>query len=521
MKDVVALVVGVASYPGLEGWNVANDCTVNDAIAVAKSLVKAGVQAEKIKLLLSSREQLPSHIEGIAVEPAKFNELQTFVAEELGDGKFAGKRFFLFWSGHGVLSQDNPQTLVVLADSLKRPNSSQRVLKFLGIEQLATQLQGEPSPFEELIFCVNACRTPIEWSLSAEDETMPVKTFKSNRPTTVTVSRFFAVDEGHAAPVESGASEFSNGFARAVRDCIASWPSQHRGWNRFLRDAWPRTWSPDRHSGSSEDFIPLRKRIRELDRTEQRDLMEETLKYLSQRSGEPIEWCETIVVFHSCHSDQLTSLIRYIEQSFIEKKLVTDGIHRAKGWPDRKLSLAARKKYLFDELIYRLTNRQKMRADEKVADALAALGTPRARVVYIEVTGPCADTDAPLIQAMKAFWKEVIESVYAHKKRPQLPLLIIGHVDPDEKSSGHVDSEMFYVDDALGEVSRRRLNLIEGHHVFKWLDVVAPADRVPWRDDLETQIAVALGGALIENIEATRMARVVNVVAKLAGEKQS
>jgi hypothetical protein len=520
VDDLVALVVGVAAFPKLPDWDIANDCTVNDAKAVATSLRRRGVPAEKIKLLLSAQRQLPEHIEGIQVHLAHKEILEEFITYQLGAGPFRGKRFFFFWSGHGVTSQGVSQTLLFTADSFKTPDGSQRLFKCLGLEEFRSQLLGMAS-FEEQTFCVNACRTPIEWSLVAADDTTRVKTLRKDRSDTIRQARFFAVPESKPAPVEGSAAEFSNGFARAVRDCIdkcETWPPNHTEWQYLLRDSWPQLWSPEMQSVGSAEFKPLRRAIRGVDREEQQTLVSEALKRQWKTTARQIQWHATVVDFHSCTSDCLSLLMTSIEESMIKSKAVAGGIHRVGGWPVRKLSPAVRRERLIRELSYRLTDDWTAEKPDHIVDALTGMG-PCLRVVFVEIAGPCNSDDQLLVEAMLDFWKEIITTACSRLQKPTLPLLIIGHVDPEPSSpnTDTMDTMTFYRNSET--IPGRRLSLISGHHLRKWLDVVAPAERFPWRDDLEAEIARGLGGALIEDITGVRMARLVDLVAMRADGK--
>ena len=200
MDDLVALIVGVAAYPRLDGWTIADDRTAEDAIAVAKALRGRNVPKDKIKLLLSTQTQRDL-VEDVPVGPVTMEVLEKFIAEELGVPPFDGHRFLLFWSGHGVDAEGRSEPLLVMPDSFTMRGSRRR-FKCLGIDHFRTQLQGMDG-FAQQLLCVNACRTPAEWSMTSNDDPPDlVPTSRNPRADKVRQARFFAADELKPVPVE-------------------------------------------------------------------------------------------------------------------------------------------------------------------------------------------------------------------------------------------------------------------------------------------------------------------------------
>jgi hypothetical protein len=512
VEDFVALVVGISRYPHLPGWDIANDCTANDAIKMVTSLRNRGVPASKIKLLLSCTSP-PAEVSGVKVWQASKSVLEDFFGMEVGIAPFNGKRFFFFWSGHGAEALRTSEPLVITADSFKRKDGPKRVFRCVPIDQIRTRLSGMPN-FSEQIFCINACRTPIEWSVTPNDDTVLLDPGTSKRTGTVKQAAFFAVAGTKAAPVEKAATQFSNGFARAVQQCIdkGQWPPDHGDWYYRLKALWPTLWSPGVHSIGPEQFEPLKNEIRKIDREDQLTLITDKLTQLSRNIDRPnIGWRATVLDLHSCTSDCLMLFMTHLEPVVIKSGMAGEGIQRVNGWPERNLSLQNRKQQLISELTLRLTGSRISKSLEQIAEALAYM-RECVRVVYVEVKGPCRQDDESLIGEMLNFWQEIIAFAANHEKQPTLPLLMIGHVDLDQ-----IDTERFYPKVEPLEALGRRLNMVKGAHLRRWLDAVTPAESNPWRSDLESEIVRELGAALIEDIPDVRMATIVNLITTRAG----
>jgi Caspase domain len=210
-EDLVALVVGIASYPGLpDDWSIADERTVRDAIEVTKLLRRRGVPINKIKLLLSAKENT-SDIEGVPVTLADHVTLENFITKQLGAPPFDGERFFLFLSGHGVEARETSELVVILADSFRTVDGP-RVFYVLAVEHFRNQLKAKDR-FKQQLFCINACRTPAEWAISADDRIEKVVTVPLTRRPVQQV-RFFAAGESQPAPVEARADGLSNNLQR-------------------------------------------------------------------------------------------------------------------------------------------------------------------------------------------------------------------------------------------------------------------------------------------------------------------
>jgi hypothetical protein len=142
------------------------------------------------------------------------------------------------------LAEKQSETLFIIPDSFAAgPNK--HVFNCLGIENLRTQLQGMEG-FPDQLFCINACRTPAEWTITSGDEVVMVGTLGLPRTRKLAQARFFAADELELAPVEGTSLKgFSNGFAEAVINCIAqeAWPPRATDWQLRLHKEWPATRS--------------------------------------------------------------------------------------------------------------------------------------------------------------------------------------------------------------------------------------------------------------------------------------
>jgi hypothetical protein len=336
MTDLVALIVGVAYYPDLPGWNVADDRSARDAIAIATALRQRGVPKEKIKLLVSAARDVGPDVEGVRVEPAQREHVEKFITRELGQPPFDGTRFLLFWSGHGVEAGGRPEPLVITADSFKTANA-RRVFYRLGIDSFRAQLQGMPF-FRQQLFCVNACRTPEEWSITANDEDHSIHTLRYPRSDLVRQTRFYAAEELKPVPVKTGPDGLSNAFAACIRDCIAEseWPPQETDWLQRLKAAWGPLWWAGVSEVNATAFKRLRDQLRTIDRRGQRGLVDKAFRTVleRQRSGTATGTIvSTVIDLHACTADRLDILITRLEEDVFRDRFVPEGIQRVKRWP--------------------------------------------------------------------------------------------------------------------------------------------------------------------------------------------
>jgi hypothetical protein len=523
MDDFVALIVGVAYYPRLPGWDITEDRTANDAIAVTTALRRRGVPKEKIKLLVSGKN-LPPIVEDVRVEPADGPILAKFITEELGEPPFVGKRFLLFWSGHGVEAQGNSEPLVITADSFQRADG-RRLFHCLGINRFRTQLQG--MAFTQQLFCINACRTPAEWSITANDEPPDIiRTLERNvRSGEPRQAQFFATRELRPVPVNSGPDGLSNAFVMAICDCIANgeWPPRETGWLHRVRAAWPESWLEGVLDVDAAAFILLSNSKRVIDRRDQKTLVDGALRRVRKWKQQPLSMANldeqtaletTLIDLHACTADRLDLLMHRLEEEVFKPELVPQGVQRANKWPDRNTSFDMRKQYLFKELTFRLTDYRNLKSVQQIVDEIP---TPLdyVRVVFIEIDGPCTrEEDGPLVVHLRKFWHDILREVLKRGSGgPCLPLLLIGHVDPEVAGGAPLplDTTSFYHNVVLDPTNERRLNLVRGDHLRTWLNDIVPAERFAGRGELERVLATALGCPQIEGV-TVRMNRVVDFI---------
>jgi hypothetical protein len=516
MTDLVALIVGIAHYPDLpDEWHVPGDRTAGDAIAVTRALRARGVEANKIKLLLSAKGAVPDDVDGVRPEAANLDVLKKFIGKQLGRESFAGSRFFLFCSGHGASAVTHADTLIVTPDSYAT-NPNHRMFSCFGVDRLRIHLQGQG--FTDQLFCINACRTPIEWTAVGKDQLDEAVFPTLDRAGPIRQSRFFSADELEPAPVETGA-DFSNGFARAVVRCIerGDWPPRDSQWARLLHLGWRRTRSflpgPDPML-----FQSLLERIVDLDRERQFDLANDAFALAlswNQSVGDDDDakanlWQTTLIDLHARTTDCLNYLLDRLEMRVFKKTLV-DRVRRAASWPDRAWDPARREKELIKELTYCLAGNRNLTDPAAIIKAVAGI-RGGARVVYVEVDGPCQHNDEGLIRAMVQFWKKIIAAAVASGTEvPRLPLLLVGHVDCEErpKAGAPIEVTQFYHGEELAPGHERRLNLVAGGHLRDWLaDVVATEGD---RSELEREIARELGGFQFVDIAGVPMGQVVDV----------
>jgi hypothetical protein len=517
MTDLVALIIGISRYPKLaETWNIRGDRTANDAIAVTKALVEQRqVDPDKIRLLLSTGAPMPADVAGVVPQLARKENLEAFISQELGEAPFVGDQFLFFCSGHGVAAEKQQETLIVSSDSFVRQNKNMFIC--LAVEELRAQLQGMPQ-FADQIFCINSCRTPQEWAVTGGDEVNRVMTVQLDRPEQpVTQARFFSARELYPAPVEDRNDGYSNGFGKAVVECITSaeWPPRASDWSWRLKEAWDSTEVSGVHGADSYLFKRLEKTRYDLDRGRQRKLAELALKQVekwSDRRDDASLWQSTLIDLHACTTDCLGMLLERLEKTVFAGKPVISGIQRAGRWPDRSRAPDKRKRDLREELAYCLIDNRTTNPID-VVDGLFELGAGT-RVAYIEIEGPCDDEkDRPLVADMVAFWQEIIGA--AAKRVPSLrylPLLLVGHNDPEPPAGGApaIDTTRFYHDDVLVEDHERRLGRIRGVDVHSWLDPIIPRSDLR-RVDVERELARALGVQFIDDIDA-RMRQILTVV---------
>jgi hypothetical protein len=374
------------------------------------------------------------------------------------------------------------------------------------------------SQFTDQIFCINACRTPQEWAVTGGDQTNYIATVPFNRLEKVAQARFFAARELEPAPVEDRNDGYSNGFAKAVVDCIksAEWPPRASDWRVRLKDAWAATDAPDVQGADPHLFKKLEAARYDLDRGRQHNLADAALKLTKKwtdRRDDAGLWQSTLIDLHACRTDCLDMLLQRLEQSVFTPKVVVDRVHRAGRWPNRTFTAERRKRDLREEIAYCLTNKREMTGPDQIIKALAAFGA-RSRVIYVEIDGPCDDDkDRPLVADMVAFWRDIVNCATRRvPPLPRLPLLLVGHVDPelDAGVSPAIDTTRFYRDDALIEDHERRLTRIRGIDIHSWLDPVVPKSDLR-RVDVERELARAFGVRFVNDIDA-RMKQILTAV---------
>jgi hypothetical protein len=515
MTDLVALVIGVSAYPKLPAaWSVRGDRTVRDAIAVTEALVQRGVDPKKIKLLLSPAAGMPAEVAGVVPERMHRTALEDFLGEQLGRGDFAGDQFFFFCSGHGVAALEHKETLIVSPDSYLMDGKT--VFFCLPVEKLQIQLEGMPA-FADQIFCINACRTPQEWAMTGEDQVRPVLTLIRARPEKpIPQARFFSAKELTPAPVEELAEGYSNGFAKALVECIGStvWPPRASDWSWRLEKAWSATDASGVHGGGLKLFKKLDDARYDLDRDKQHTLADTALKLAGKwrdRRDNAGLWQSTLIDLHACPTDRLGMLLQRLERTVFKDAI--GKIRLASRWPDRTRSPERRKRDLREQLAFCLVDDSSITEPKDIADELFHLGNG-ARVTYIEIDGPCDDDkDRPLVEDMVTFWRQIIgAAAKGARSLSHLPILLVGHNNPELTAGtlSTVDTTRFYRDEALTEDNERRLNRIRGPDVHRWLDPIISREN-PGRGDVERALARGLGVRFVDDIDA-RMDHILNFV---------
>jgi hypothetical protein len=517
MEDTVALIIGVSFYPDLaSNWNVRQNRTANDAVEVTAALVKRGVDPRKIKLFLTPQGRLPKSVAGVVPQLAEKNKVEDFITKELVRPPYSSGRFFFFCSGHGVAAKGRQDTHLILSDS--DIVDKKHVFRSLAIERLRIQLQGMGGLSEQL-FCINSCRTPQEWAMTGEYNHLEVQPLTRGHYTTpVSQSAFFAAKELTKAPVQDLASGHSNGFAAAIVDCInsAAWPPDPDEWNARLKTAWPPTVPSGLPGSNSQLFKRLEIARYDLDRDEQSKLAEKKLDDATRwalRSTEPDLWRSTVIDLHACDTDCLDFLVQRLSNTVFKEAI--GRVRRVTDWPSREDPIDLRQHAIRSYLSYCLIDDPDQINPATVVQRL--LNSPKGpRVAYVQIKGPChQNSDPALIASMLGFWKEII-GLAAEKRLAILPLLLIGHVDPEPtgERTSLIDTTTFYRSMRLPDADVRRLSKVKGHEVEQWLEVIIPKTH-PQRADVERQIARALDVKFIQKIDA-RMERIFDAVGSLA-----
>jgi hypothetical protein len=517
MDTLSALVIGIAHYEGLDGWNISEDRTAKDAIAVTESLRKRGVPSERIKLFLSLRSQAPTEVAGVPVIRAHREPLSDFIIGDFKKPALAARNFFFFCSGHGFI--DGAEPCLILADS--RPAvTNQATYRCLGLDQFRTQLLG--MGFTRQLLCINTCQVPAEWS--APGRPSFVDTAPDTRLPGLQQVRFLAAPEIQTAPVENRIDGLSNGFAAAVRACIDryDWPPNPGDWDAALRREWGKLVTLGLYGVDQSKFKILRERIRKIDRKKQFDFASNALRIvrdwkLARESTRQNMVSQTLLDLHAIESDQLMLLISRLGNELFNSnndKKISGGLNFA-TWPAASLTISHRKQALFQSLAGALVDDDSLENAEEIADALAAMGGC-IRVVFLEVNGS-TDQDQDLIRELLTLWKAIISRLDA-RSMLTLPLLVVGHVsrDPDP-SQVAIDTARYYHSPVPLPGDKRRLGEIQWQELMQWLDDALPRDRHPGRSDLDAEIAKELGGTLIESLQPFRMARLVDLIAKRTG----
>jgi hypothetical protein len=205
-------------------------------------------------------------------------------------------------------------------------------------------------------------------------------------------------------------------------------------------------------------------------------------------------------------------LLSHLEDEVFHGSLVPDGIQRIDKWPDRAATHESRKAKLLAQIKLRLTDIEGIGSVRETVDTMIENGD-WIRVVYVEIKGPCTRDDGELIREMLEFWRELVEDFLGRKKpHLSLPALIVGHIDPDEGegAAATIDTTSFYHGTALPPEDRRRLNLIRGADLRRWITTVLKSNGEDYAD-LEQEIVDALGERSSENVEV-RLARIYRIV---------
>lgn len=516
MEPLSALIIGISSYHDLDGWNVADNRTGRDAIALAESLCDKGVPAANIKLFLSMGRDTPAQVRGIPVEPATWEKLSNFIIGDFNRSAFAASNLLFFCSGHGFLVEMEP--CLILADS-KPAVTAQATYRCLGLDKFRHQLMG--MGFGRQILCVNTCQVPSEWS-------------PPGRPTFVDTSpgipgkgiqqvRFLAAPEMLTAPVETRDDGLSNGFAAAVKFCIEKYelPPNASDWDAALRDKWGPLVTLGLHGADQSKFKILRDNILKLDRKKQFDFVSDALRTARDwdaRQGLLLASLvpRTLLDLHALSSDQLSYLISRLQDDLfnnaIDKK-IAGGLATA-VWPATGV-IEDRKRDLFKNLAEALVGNDELEGAENVAEELAAMGDCIV-AVYLEVEG-CTAQDGELVKELLAFWNKILVYLLS-KSSPTLPLLIVGHINPDPSPGQNtIDTASYYHQPTLSAADKRRLTEIRWQELLQWLEDAMPRARHPGRGDLDSAIAKALGASAVQSLRPFRMVTLIDFVTKRAG----
>jgi hypothetical protein len=211
--NVHALLVGIEAYDQPD-WDVPGPC--RSAIAAAQWLLSIRTIPENIQMFLDSVQDLTAEIDmlrgrGVNVQSsARWEELDRFCRNVLGNGCVAHSRLFIFWSGHGCTNAAGNRVFFCRDYVERLPNrvfNASNFLRRLKTRQLAC--------FADQIFLADVCGVySNETQAEATENLLQGQTRQA---------AYFATPEGAYATALGGHGVFADA-ALAVLGKLGEWP---------------------------------------------------------------------------------------------------------------------------------------------------------------------------------------------------------------------------------------------------------------------------------------------------------
>lgn len=187
-----ALIVGIESYAAGAQWDL--DGPLNDALAIREWLLSCRVPAEQIHLHVAPLEKNQARLVDLqcSIQNAEEQAIRETIQHIKNKSPQPDDLLFLYWAGHGLISQD--QQCLLLAEATDADMKSYGVDN--GDGSLCASFANERCrSFSQQIFLFDTCRTFHRHP----DSPLPVMPLPSGKRLQKSQFLFFACQEGQAA----------------------------------------------------------------------------------------------------------------------------------------------------------------------------------------------------------------------------------------------------------------------------------------------------------------------------------